>query len=91
MRKIKKALISVSNKKKLKSLLNILSKFKIKLISSGGTYKEIKKLTKDQLIAYKGKEFKRLKQRRQKTLSKRELINLKNISTDRRKGERRYK
>ena len=44
MKKIKKALISVSNKKKLKSLLNILSKYKIKLISSGGTYKEIKKL-----------------------------------------------
>jgi phosphoribosylaminoimidazolecarboxamide formyltransferase/IMP cyclohydrolase len=44
MKKIKKALISVSDKKNLKYLLKILSKFKIDLISSGGTYKEIKKL-----------------------------------------------
>ena len=43
-KKIKTALISVSDKKNLKPLLNILKKNKIKLISSGGTYKEIKKL-----------------------------------------------
>ena len=43
MKKIKKALISVSDKKNLKSLLSTLSKYKIKLISSGGTYKKIKK------------------------------------------------
>ncbi len=44
MKKIKTALISVSDKKKLKPLLNILKRNKIKIISSGGTYKEIKKL-----------------------------------------------
>jgi len=44
MNKIKTALISVSDKKNLKPLLNILNKNKIKIISSGGTYKEIKKL-----------------------------------------------
>tara|TARA_B100000787_G_scaffold166021_1_gene150649 strand:+ start:2230 stop:3765 length:1536 start_codon:yes stop_codon:yes gene_type:complete len=44
MKKIKKALISVSDKKNLKLLLKILIKHKIELISSGGTYKEIKKL-----------------------------------------------
>ena len=44
MKKIKKALISVSNKKNLKLLLTGLDKYKIKFISSGGTYKEIKKL-----------------------------------------------
>ena len=44
MKKIKTALISVSDKKKLKPLLNLLKKNKIKIISSGGTYKEIKKL-----------------------------------------------
>ena len=44
MKKIKTALISVSDKKNLKPLLNILKKNKIKIISSGGTYKEIKKL-----------------------------------------------
>jgi len=44
MKKIKKALISVSDKKNLKDLLKVLTKHKVKLISSGGTYKEIKKL-----------------------------------------------
>ena len=44
MNKIKKALISVSDKKNLKDLLKILTKHKIQIISSGGTYKEIQKL-----------------------------------------------
>ena len=44
MKKIKKALISVSDKQNLKSLLKVLAKYKIELISSGGTFKEIKKL-----------------------------------------------
>ena len=44
MKKIKKALISVSDKKNLKNLLKVLTKYKIELISSGGTYKEIKRL-----------------------------------------------
>ena len=41
--KIKRALISVYDKKNIKPLLNILSKLKVDLISSGGTYKKIKK------------------------------------------------
>ena len=44
MKKIKQALISVSDKDNLKDLLKVLTKHKINLISSGGTYKEIKKL-----------------------------------------------
>ena len=44
MKKIKKALISVSSKKNLSFILKILKKYNIQLISSGGTYKEIKKL-----------------------------------------------
>ena len=44
MKKIKTALISVSNKSYLRPLLNSLKKNNIKIISSGGTYKEIKKL-----------------------------------------------
>ena len=44
MKKIKSALISVSDKSNLKPLLKILKKNKIRLISSGGTYKAIKKL-----------------------------------------------
>jgi phosphoribosylaminoimidazolecarboxamide formyltransferase/IMP cyclohydrolase len=44
MKKIKTALISVHNKKNLKLLLKNLEKHKIKIISSGGTFKKIKKL-----------------------------------------------
>ncbi len=44
MKKIKKALISVSDKSNLKFILKKLKKYKIEIISSGGTYKEIKKL-----------------------------------------------
>ena len=44
MIKIKRALISLSDKKNLKPLLNVLKKNKVKIISSGGTYKEITKL-----------------------------------------------
>ena len=44
MKKIKSALISVSDKSNLKPLLKILNKNRIKLISSGGTFKTIKKL-----------------------------------------------
>jgi phosphoribosylaminoimidazolecarboxamide formyltransferase/IMP cyclohydrolase len=44
MKKIKTALISLSDKKNLKPLLNSLKKNNIKIISSGGTYNEIKKL-----------------------------------------------
>ena len=44
MKKIKTALISISDKIYLKPLLNSLKKNNIKIISSGGTYKEIKKL-----------------------------------------------
>ena len=42
--KIKSALISVSDKKELKDILKILNRFKVKLVSSGGTYKEIRSL-----------------------------------------------
>ncbi len=43
MKKIKRALISVSNKKNLEPLLKILKKNKVEIISSGGTFKKIKK------------------------------------------------
>ena len=42
--KIKSAIISVSDKAKLNDILKVLRKYKIKLISSGGTYKKIKLL-----------------------------------------------
>ena len=42
--KIKRALISVSNKSSLNKILSTLLKYKIEIISSGGTFKEIKRL-----------------------------------------------
>ena len=42
--KIKTALISVSDKTNLSKILRTLAKYKIKVISSGGTYKSIKNL-----------------------------------------------
>ena len=47
MKKIRSALISVSDKSNLKPLLQILKKNNVKLISSGGTFKLIKKLKFD--------------------------------------------
>ena len=41
LKKIKRAIISVSNKSNLKLILPVLKKFKIEIISSGGTYKKI--------------------------------------------------
>ena len=43
-RKIKRAIISVSDKSHLLKILPTLKKFKIEILSSGGTYKFIKKL-----------------------------------------------
>ena len=43
-KKIRSVLISVSDKSNLKELLEVLKKNKVKIISSGGTFKEIKKL-----------------------------------------------
>ena len=42
--KIKNALISLSDKSGIEKILKTLRKYNIKIISSGGTYKEIKKL-----------------------------------------------
>ena len=44
MSKIKNALISVFDKENLSIVLKVLKKNKINIISSGGTYKKIKKL-----------------------------------------------
>ena len=68
MSKIKRALISVSNKKNLKPLLRILKKFQIKIISSGGTYREIKNLGFDCTEVSKFTEFPEILEGRVKTL-----------------------
>ena len=68
MKKIKTALISVSDKRNLKSLLDILKKNKIKIISSGGTHKEIKKLKFKCLEVSKFTNFPEILEGRIKTL-----------------------
>ena len=66
--KIKNALISVSNKENLISILKTLKKFNIRIISSGGTYKSIKNLGYEctELSKYTG--FKEMLDGRVKTL-----------------------
>ena len=44
LKKIKRAIISVSDKSNLKQLLSVLKKFNVEIISSGGTYKKIKSM-----------------------------------------------
>ena len=68
MNKIKRALISVSDKKNLKPLLRILRKFKIEIVSSGGTYKKIKNLGFDCIEVSNFTEFPEILEGRVKTL-----------------------
>ena len=44
LKKIKRAIISVSDKSNLKSILSMLKKLNIEIISSGGSFKKIKSL-----------------------------------------------
>ena len=41
LKKIKRAIISVSDKSNLKTILPALKKFKIEIISSGGSFKKL--------------------------------------------------
>ncbi len=66
--KIKNALISVSDKAGLKPVLNILKKFKIKIISSGGTYNSIRRLGYDCIEISEYTDFKEMLDGRVKTL-----------------------
>ena len=66
--RIKNALVSLSDKENIISLLRVLKKYNVKIISSGGTYKSIKKLGYDctELSKYTG--FKEMLDGRVKTL-----------------------
>jgi len=68
MGKIRRALISVSDKNNLKKLLKILKQFNIEIVSSGGTYKEIKKLKYNCLEVSDFTNFKEILGGRVKTL-----------------------
>ena len=65
---VKNALISVSNKENLVSLLKTLKKFNINIISSGGTYASIRKLGYDCTELSKFTGFKEMLDGRVKTL-----------------------
>ena len=66
--KIKNALISISDKSNLEKILRILKKYKINIISSGGTYKEIKRLGYDCTEISKYTKFNEMLEGRVKTL-----------------------
>ena len=68
MKKIKSALISVSDKSNLKALLKVLKENKINLISSGGTFKKIQKLKFKCLEISKFTNFNEILDGRVKTL-----------------------
>ena len=52
MQKVKRALISVSDKSNLAEIVNYLVKNNIEIISTGGTYKKIKKNILIMLLKY---------------------------------------
>ena len=66
--KIKNALVSLSDKEKITSLLKTLKKYKINIISSGGTFKSIKKLGYNCTEISKYTGFKEMLDGRVKTL-----------------------
>ena len=66
--KVKNALISVSNKENLTSILKTLKKFNVNIISSGGTYASIKKLGYQCIQLSKFTGFKEMLDGRVKTL-----------------------
>ena len=68
MKKIRTALISISDKSNLKPLLQMLKKHNIRLISSGGTYKTIKSLKFNCLEVSKFTGFNEILDGRVKTL-----------------------
>ena len=68
IKKIKTALISVSDKNHLSTLLKVLKKFNIKIISSGGTHKKIKTLGYKSVEVSKYTEFPEILNGRVKTL-----------------------
>ena len=47
LKRVKRAIISVSDKSNLKKILPILKKFKVEIISSGGSFKKIKSMQYD--------------------------------------------
>ena len=68
LKKIQNALISIFDKSDLEKILRYLEKYKINLISSGGTYRKIKKLGYNCIEIEKYTKFKEMLDGRVKTL-----------------------
>jgi phosphoribosylaminoimidazolecarboxamide formyltransferase/IMP cyclohydrolase len=68
LKKIKRAIISVSDKSHLKNVLTTLKKFNIEIISSGGSFKKIKNMGYDCLEISKYTSFNEMLDGRVKTL-----------------------
>ena len=68
LKKIQNALISISDKSDLEKILRYLEKYKINLISSGGSYRKIKKLGYNCIEIEKYTKFKEMLDGRVKTL-----------------------
>ncbi len=66
--KIKRALISVTNKNHLLKILKVLRKFHVEILSSGGTFKTIKKLGYQSIEIAEYTDFKEMLDGRVKTL-----------------------
>ena len=79
LKKIKTALISVSNKSNLKIILPILKKFNIKIISSGGTFKSIKSLNYNSIEVTNYTGFSEILNGRVKTLHPKIFAGILNI------------
>jgi len=68
LKKINRAIISVSDKSNLKVILPVLEKFNVKIISSGGTYKKIKNMNYDSIDISEYTGFSEMLDGRVKTL-----------------------
>ena len=68
LKRIKRAIISVSDKSNLKIILPVLKKLKIEIISSGGTFKKIKSMNYNCLEISNYTEFPQMLDGRIKTL-----------------------
>ena len=68
LKKIKRAIISVSNKSNLKLILPTLKKYKIEIISSGGSFKKIISMNYDCIEVSNYTKFSEMLDGRVKTL-----------------------
>ena len=86
LKRIKRAIISVSDKSNLKIILPALKKFKIEIISSGGTLKKIKSMKYDCVEVSNYTGFSEMLGGRVKTLHPKihaGILNIRNDSTHR--------